>query len=287
MQYLILSDIHLGCTTPDMIAKLQILLAQNVSKTVIWNGDIIDLLMFENSYQVYDKFIRDTDIRLKGNHDYVSDYTKHTILGDKHKTFISHGDLVDFGLGFSLLENLSFNTVKMLLRKKQMRLIAILLLLRLCKRWSLNDCDTFFTELINLSDDDIGVFHHSANFKLKHFKAYANTFIKLVRAKSTATEKIDANKFSYCLDSSKEYWGLMTHSPELLLERTLLMYPESRECDTIVIGHIHHKADKVIKASNGKEYRFIITGAWVGDVVPSYIELDTSTNQLEVKEITQ
>lgn len=288
MQYLILSDVHLGCTTPDMIVKLQLVLANNKDKTVIWNGDIIDILIFENSYQVYDKFIAPNDIHLVGNHDYCDSLQKSQSIKTPHNNVIVvHGDLIDFGLGFKLLECLDLNITKMLLRKRQFRLLAILMLLKLFRRWTVNDCFVFYKELIALSDDDVGVFHHSQHFKLKNLKAYLRTFKNILLAPKSkdGTSKINDSMFEPCITEDGKYWGLVTHDPKVLLERTLLMYPECVEYDTIIIGHIHHKADEIIKASNGREYRMIVLGAWVGDVIPSYVTLDSDTGKLEVTEI--
>lgn len=302
MKYLILSDTHLGCIQEDNLAKLQLLMMVNKDANIIWCGDIIDRLVYEQSYVTYSNFVRPQDIAILGNHDYdprikLSTQLQITDNNSNTKIFITHGDLVDFGLGFKLVQDLSFSLVIKLLKHKLISLAALACLLRMLnprKKWSIYDTYTFYQILIDLSDEDISAFH-SNKVKAITIKNYIKALARMLKCsekraiEDAALDRIPNLKDNYVkvLDSKNAFFGLFTANPEMLLERVLLLYPECVDSDVIVIGHIHHSCNKVIKASNGKEYQFIILGAWVGGVVPSYISIDTSKypSPLEVVQV--
>lgn len=326
MEYLVFGDTHLGCTTPEQLDKLQTLLSINHNTPVIWLGDTIDILVKEDSFIRFKHFIRTNDIEIAGNHDYKPGITrcvkfrqsedrdnntdKESKEGkdnlesnaesvenkDKSKyVFMTHGDLVDFGLAAWMLQENKIqlyvdlvyqarsNTKSPLVsRMRSIVLKKLIERISTMRQWSLSDVFLFYTELQRLSDQDVQAFH-SPN-KLSIFKAlpsYLSVLLKLLRHPVNAPIKLEGTVPAL---KGNSYLGLFTKDPEELLDRILFMYPESVEADIIIIGHIHHRCDVTLTRGN-KRYRFIVLGAWVGNVKPSYVKFNSESMSVEVIEL--
>lgn len=325
MEYLVIADTHLGCTTPEQLDKLQTLLSVNHNTPIIWLGDTIDILVKEDSFIRFKHFIRTNDIEIAGNHDYKPGITRCVKFrqsnADKESkdreenkesnadnagkdkcVFMTHGDLVDFGLAAWMLQEKKIpldtgsgsipnyfhqvrsSNTKSLLQSRMRNIVLKKLIERMSsiRQWSLSDIFLFYTALQQLSDQDVQAFF-SPN-KLSIFKAlpgYLSVLLKLLRSPVNAPVKLEGTVPAL---KGNSYLGLFTKDPEELLDRVLFMYPESVDADIIIIGHIHHKCDVTLTRGN-KQYRFIVLGAWVGDVEPSYVKFDSESLSVEVKEL--
>lgn len=271
MRTLVFADVHAGQASAERLTQLQNILLKYRDYPMIWNGDIYDLLVREDSYLSSPQFIKDDDLYIVGNHDYGLADTRFAIVHDK--VFVAHGDLLDFGFGFALLEHTS---PWQLMKAGLISLALIVKFLQSKRKWTEDDVYDMYRVMLDLSDVDVQAFHNRKSMRLSTLIAYYRAYRKLLKypsRPSRGSRKLYGQVFGSGI-------GLTTSCPKTLLERVLLMYPEAADCSTIVIGHLHFPSDSTIWASNGKAYRFVTLGAWVGPKPPSFVEILSSGSVL-------
>lgn len=265
MKYIIVADTHLGVTDDTRLAKLTGLLT-TTKCPIIWLGDAIDTLAIDNSYTYYKYLMKPEDIWISGNHDFGQSTIRTFSVGN---TFLTHGDMVDFGYLIGRLQQIRNSQ---LTSSKATRLEVVLSKLR---RWGLNDTYMWYELMYQLSDGDIRAFNTS-KITVLSVLAYFKILIKMLQlpvSKPSIIEELPYPK-------GEKMLGYATHNPEILLKLILIFHPEAKLFDNIVVGHTHHAIDTNVTV-DGKTYRFITLGAWVGDVDATYLQIKED-NSIEV-----
>ena len=268
MKAIVIADTHLGVTKDVELSKL-IGLVSTTECPVIWLGDAVDTVCYEDAYEYHKHLMKPCDIWISGNHDYGQSLTRTLQIGN---IFMTHGDLIDFGYVFGRLQQASTQLAS---KTKSTYLEIALACLR---NWSLLDVYTLYDLLYQLTDQDIKAFKTS-KVTIRSLLSYLKVLIKLIKAPT----KLPAILPELPAPNFELAHGYASRDPEVHLRLILELYPEARYSDTIVIGHVHHHVDKVINV-NGKDYRFITLGAWTGDVQPTYMQIKED-NTIEIIQI--
>lgn len=265
--FLVIADTHLGATDEVRLTQLTELLSK-CEVPVIWLGDAFDTLRHEYAYEQHGHLVKPKDLWIAGNHDYAQSQLRTLTVG---KVFLTHGDMIDFGLLFARLQVIREN------KEQYAKASVAERILSKTRAWVLDDVFNLYQTLYHLSDADIAAFS-TENFKFKPstILAYIRVLIKLLCTPTGIPTVMDdvptpaGNKMS----------GYVTHDPLQLLKLTLFFYPEAKLADTIIVGHTHHPIDEVLTV-DGKTYRFITLGAWVGNVPATYAKIKED-NTIEV-----
>lgn len=259
MNYTVVADTHLGETDAVRLTELSRLLT-STEEPVIWLGDAFDTLRHSDAYDKYKHLMKEKDIWISGNHDYAQSQTRSTWVGD---VFLTHGDMIDFGLLFARLQYLRSNSQERSKAKWLERLVCAM------REWTLDDVYNLYVTLYSLSDKDVEAFKDSSfKFKLSTVLSYSRVLLKLLRTPTSIPTVL--NDVPY--PDGEKMAGYVTHDPQKLLKLVLYFYPEAKYASTIIVGHTHHPIDEVIQVED-KSYRFVTLGAWIGNVSATYARI--------------
>jgi len=263
VKYIVIADAHVGASDKVELLMSTLTKYRASGHRVLWLGDNFDVIMKSDVETFYPDMIHPEDIKIIGNHDW-NDSGLRSVAFERSRTIFLHGDLVDFGYGamrFSPL-NPKKNFIERLVSK--------------FRRWSMNDVYILYKEMDKLGDSEVASFHKGVE-KFKHTWSYLRLIFNILRHPTTPLapafgpipELVGGHFFNY-----------VTDRPEELVKRILCLYPNVKDMDTIVIGHLHVSIDAKVNVY-GKDYRIICLDAWTEGNKPDILIINESGEILE------
>ncbi|MCD0159721.1 hypothetical protein IHN63_00210 [Deinococcus sp. 6YEL10] len=239
-------------TRPHRVRAVEALLNRERARRthVVWNGDTFDTFIVDWSEEEYSYLLEPGDTLIRGNHDYKCQGLRQARIGN---TLITHGDLLDFGYTFARLAALrrdphlpGYTPVE--------RFMARL------RKWSPYDVYSLYDIQFTLTDAEAQAFQHPR--PVAEWRKII-TYTRLLRALLSAPLRPSPATLPDIppLRPGGGYGGYFTLQPDDLMARALALYPTLRECDTLIIGHLHHPLDLHILCDDGKVRRLISLGA--------------------------
>lgn len=286
--YAVIADTHLGHLTKEdedfFFFALEHIRQEGLS--IIWLGDIFDLIWDKDAYAKYSWIIQPNDKYIVGNHDFplFDRGIGQRALVFGNYTVLVHGDYLDFGFFTARMQSFWHNFWRG--RITLLELIAKILY----PYWQFTDVHDLFRLMTHLGKETLDLFSHSNLHKYPKYVVFYKLFRLLAKLRKYLEKDVDKGHYwevpviSKKPEPSGELLGYFTHRPQVLYDRFRQLYYPFRDMSEILVGHIHIPAS--IQTSS--QARFTVVGAWQRNehksIFPTVPILDTQGHIIEIRE---
>lgn len=259
MRYALFFDAHIGApgwerSLPYLHQAVQEERRQGAQ--IVWGGDTLDWYR-DRQAEPPAGLIQAEDWWLPGNHDpepYMGLPTFHYLLIDD--VFVCHGDAVDLGWAFALLERLT---------RKRVRRESVFSLYRILSQgpaWAMGRLEAWFWRWLG---------HRSLPPDYGALLAFAPLLPALVLSQP-------ARLLPPPGELTAGLGPLITHDPRLLVARLEALYPEARRARVLVMGHLHRPQ----KAEVGEKI-LLVSPSWKWGMPWGYVVVEKG--RAEIRQI--
>lgn len=255
-KYAIFADTHFGSGHTKIETAAHILNLRSQGYRMVFNGDTFDIWRDKECLETYKHILQPGDILIKGNHDWNAEVPEGVLDGGNGLTlrsgnksfFVTHGDVVDFVYTFALLENT---------RHKQDKAIWLNLFSRV-RPWVTEDVYPFYESMNRMPEWVVKAMEHNSGGFWGKLWAVAALVVLVTAGFYKKPDEVWNDVPTFSSDITDKH-------PRELAHRIYSFYPEAKDCDYLVMGHLHRPMHSFISGDTRTGYRkeLITLGAWV------------------------